>query len=242
MSANNAYILYLRQSTLKQQLSGLGIEGQKEAARRFLRADDRIVAEFVETESGRNCDRPQLAAAMDLCRRHGARLLIAKLDRLARSVRFIATMMESDVKFTAIDMPDADPFRLHIEAAIAEEEARKISARTKAALAAAKARGVRLGGYRGVPPSPEAGAKGNAVRSAAARTQAMSLMPTISALRAIGFYTPNAIACALNERGVTTSRGGSWQAVQVQRLLRAGGGAKDHREDSQDWSFVAGRE
>ncbi len=155
---------------------------------------------------------------MSVCRRQCARLLIAKLDRLARSVRFIAQMMESDVKFTAIDMPDADPFRLHIEAAIAEEEARKINARKKAALAAAKARGVRLGGFRGVRPSAGAGAKGNAARAIAARTQALAMLPTI---KATGRITPNAIAVGLNEKGITTPRGGSWQAIQVQRALRA---------------------
>jgi DNA invertase Pin-like site-specific DNA recombinase len=113
-------------------------------------AGDVVLTEFVEVETGKNNERPRLAAAMAACRKHRAKLLIAKLDRLSRKVSFIAPLMESNVKFVACDMPDADPFRLHIEAAIAEEEARKISARTKAALAAAKTRGVVLGGVRTV--------------------------------------------------------------------------------------------
>lgn len=144
-----AYIAYLRVSTDRQGKSGLGLEAQQEAVSLFARGDDAIIATLVEIESGRNSERPQLAAALRQCRQFGATLLIAKLDRLARDVAFVATLMKSDVRFIAADMPEADPFRLHIESAIAEEESRKISARTKAALAAAKARGVKLGGFRG---------------------------------------------------------------------------------------------
>jgi DNA invertase Pin-like site-specific DNA recombinase len=215
-----SYIAYLRVSTQKQGQGGLGMEAQQEAIKRFIRDGDTLAGMFVEVESGRDCERPQLTAAMEACRRTGARLLIAKLDRLARSVRFISTLMESEVKFTACDMPDADPFRLHIEAAIAEEEARKISARTKAALAAAKARGVRLGGYRGVPPVREAGVKGNAVRAATAHARAMSLRPVIDELRASGASTLVAIGEGLNARGIVAPRGGKWQAPQVRRLLQ----------------------
>ena len=221
----STYIAYLRVSTQKQGQSGLGLEGQQESVKRFLRQGDTIVASFVEVESGRNCDRPQLTAAMAACRRHGARLLIAKLDRLARDVAFIATLMKSDVKFTACDMPDADPFRLHIEAAIAEEEARKISARTKAALAAAKARGIALGGFRGrhltAMERVKGSIKANAARASNARARALSFMPLIEEVRAAGANTMSAIARALNARGVRTALGGEWQAVQVQRLLRA---------------------
>jgi DNA invertase Pin-like site-specific DNA recombinase len=119
-----AWVIYLRVSTARQGRSGLGREAQEEAVRRFL-GTTAPLATFTEIESGKNPDRPQLAAALDHCRRTGARLLIAKLDRLARDVAFIATLMKSDVKFTVADMPDADPFRLHIEASNAEEEARR---------------------------------------------------------------------------------------------------------------------
>ncbi|EPY01625.1 recombinase family protein [Magnetospirillum fulvum] len=221
-----AYVEYYRVSTDKQGRSGLGLEGQKEAVRRFLRdGDTTIQPPFVEVESGKKTDqdRPQLRAALEVCRKTGATLLIAKLDRLARDVAFIAALMKSDVRFVACDMPDADPFRLHIEAAIAEEEARKISQRTKAALAAAKARGVKLGGYRGYDLTQEQRAAG-AERSAASRAaeaskRASALSPIIDAIRAEGVTSASGIARALNDRGIPTSRGGKWQAVQVQRFL-----------------------
>lgn len=219
-----SYVEYYRVSTDKQGRSGLGLEAQQEAVRRFLREGDQTIKPpFVEVESGKNDDRPQLRAAMEACRKSGATLLIAKLDRLARDVAFIATLMKSDVRFVACDMPDADPFRLHIEAAIAEEEARKISQRTKAALAAAKARGVKLGGYRGYAMSEEERSKGAArsaeVRTDAATKWAVSVLPMVEAIRAEGITSLQGIAKALNERGITTARGGQWQAVQVKRLL-----------------------
>jgi DNA invertase Pin-like site-specific DNA recombinase len=225
-----AYVEYYRVSTDKQGRSGLGLEGQREAVRLFLRdGDTTIQPPFVEVESGKKTDqdRPQLRAAMDVCRKTGATLLIAKLDRLARDVAFIATLMKSDVRFVACDMPDADPFRLHIEAAIAEEEARKISQRTKAALAAAKARGVKLGGYRGYDLSQDQRAAG-AERSAASRAEgaskrAVTLLPIIDAIRAEGITSLGGIARALNERGIPTARGGQWQAVQVGRVLTLAG-------------------
>lgn len=224
--AMTAYVEYYRVSTDKQGRSGLGLEAQQEAVRRFLRAGDQTIKPpFIEVESGKNDDRPQLHAAMDVCRRMGATLLIAKLDRLARDVAFIATLMKSDVRFVACDMPDADPFRLHIEAAIAEEEARKISHRTKAALAAAKARGVKLGGYRGYDLTEDQRTKGAAmsaqVRADAAAQRAVGLLPVIEGIKAEGITSMGGIAKALNERGIPTARGGQWQAVQVQRLLAA---------------------
>lgn len=148
------YVAYYRVSTDKQGRSGLGLEAQRASVASFLREGDRVISEFTEVESGRHDNRPQMAAALTACRAHKATLLIAKLDRLSRSVEFIARLMNGDVPFVACDMPHADPFRLHIEAAIAEEERRKISIRIREALAAAKARGVKLGGYRGAPLGP----------------------------------------------------------------------------------------
>jgi DNA invertase Pin-like site-specific DNA recombinase len=218
------YIEYYRVPTNKQGRSGLGMEAQQEAVRQFLKDDDHTIAPpFIEIESGKNDDRPQLLAAMDACRNTGATLLVAKLDRLARDVAFIATMMKSEVSFVACDKPDADPFRLHIEAAIAEEEARKISERTKAALRVAKSRGVVLGGYRGYALSDvdkESGRVASArTRASQAKGFAISLLPVINEIRESGVSSLNGIASVLNQRDIPTARGGVWSAVQVQRIV-----------------------
>lgn len=218
-----AFIAYLRVSTDRQGKSGLGLEAQQETVSRFVRVEDTIFETFLEMESGRSSTRPQLAAALNKCRQLGATLLIAKLDRLARDVAFIATLMKSDVRFVACDMPEADPFRLHIEAAIAEEEARKISARTKAALAAAKARGVRLGGFRGRAPSDDDRIRSASVRSSAAFQRAATLRPILEELRLAGATTLQALATGLNGRCISAPRGGEWSPVQVSRLTRAAG-------------------
>src|SRR5712671_6423852 len=145
-----AFVAYFRVSTDKQGASGLGLEAQREAVARYVAgAAGVIVAEFQEIESGKRNDRPQIAAALAACRLRRATLIIAKLDRLARNVHFISSLMESGVEFVAVDFPQANRLTVHILAAVAEHEATMISARTKAALAAAKARGVKLGGQRG---------------------------------------------------------------------------------------------
>ena len=140
------FVTYYRVSTDKQGRSGLGLEAQQAAVRNYLDgATWELVGEFTEVESGRKSERPELARALALCKKRKATLVIARLDRLARNVHFISGLMEAKVKFVACDMPEATPFMLHIYAAVAQKEARAISARTKAALAAAKQRGVRLG-------------------------------------------------------------------------------------------------
>lgn len=214
-----SYIAYYRVSTDRQSRSGLGLDGQREAVKRYARDGARILSAFTEVESGKVDSRPQLAAAMQACRQAGAALLIAKLDRLSRDVAFIAGLMKSDVRFIACDMPDADAFRLHIEAAIAEEERRRISARTKAALKAAKARGVVLGGFKGHLPTPADRAKGKARQRERAARRALSVLPAIREVQAEGIVSMSGIAQRLNANGVTTPRGGAWQAVQVSRAL-----------------------
>lgn len=214
-----AFVAYLRVSTDKQGDSGLGLAAQQEAVARFVRAPDAVVTTFVEVESGRKNERPQLAAALQRCRETGAVLLIAKLDRLARNVAFVAKLMESDVRFVACDMPTADPFRLHIEAAVAEEEARKISQRTKAALAAAKAKGVKLGGYRGRNFSADDLSAGIKVRQDQSATFAARVLPVIASIKANGATSLREIAAGLTSRGITTQRGGEWTAMQVSRVL-----------------------
>ena len=140
------FVAYYRVSTEKQGRSGLGLEAQQAAVQDYLNGGTwELVGEFIEVESGRKSERPELAKALARCKKDKATLVIARLDRLARNVHFISGLMETKVKFVACDMPEATPFMLHIYAAVAQEEARAVSARTKAALAAAKHRGVRLG-------------------------------------------------------------------------------------------------
>ena len=145
-SHRGRFVAYYRVSTAGQALSGLGLEAQQAAVQNYLDGGTwELVGEFTEVESGRKSERPALAEALALCRKHKATLVIARLDRLARNVHFISGLMETKVKFVACDLPEATPFMLHIYAAVAQEEARAVSARTKAALAAAKQGGVRLG-------------------------------------------------------------------------------------------------
>ena len=215
-----AFVAYYRVSTDRQGRSGLGLEAQREAVQRYASSGRQIIGSFTEVESGKGEDRPQIKAAIDACRETGATLLIAKLDRLSRDVHFISGLMKSDVKFVAVDMPDADPFRLHLEAVIAEEERRRISARTKAALRAARARGAKLGGFRGHVPSKEASARGKERQAQIARQRAASVLPVIRELQEAGVSGPSALARALTARGVPTPRGaGQWQPVQVNRVL-----------------------
>lgn len=220
--ANGKFVAYYRVSTARQGRSGLGLEAQKDSVATYLNGGRwSLVGEFVEVESGKRNDRPALAEALALCRLHKATLIIAKLDRLARNVAFISNLMESNVEFTAVDFPQANRLTIHVLAAVAEHEAAMISARTKAALKAAKARGVVLGGDRGnIASVAKCGAKKSAlVRSAAAQERAADLLPKIRAIQTTGAATLREIANELNAQAIPTSRGGEWSAVQVQRVL-----------------------
>lgn len=212
------FVSYPRVSTDRQGRSGLGLEAQRAAVAAHVTAfGGEVIAEYTEVESGRRDDRPRLAEALAHCRRTGATLLIAKLDRLARSVHFIAGLMKSDVPFVAADMPHASAFELHIRASVAEEEARLISTRTKAALAAARARGVKLGGYRGAPaPDHTLGVE---ARQRAALAHAHRIADIVRPMRDAG-ATLQAIANRLTADGVQASRGGAaWTATAVRRVL-----------------------
>lgn len=204
-------VTYLRVSTDRQGQSGLGLDAQRSAVSPYVEAG-RLLGEFVEIESGRKDDRPQLSAALALCRQHKARLVIAKLDRLAHPVALVSGLMESGVEFIAADMPAANRSMLHVMAAVAEHEREMISQRTRAALAAAKTRGARLGN-----PRPDM-AKARAVASDnAARFQA-GVLPVIQALKAEG-RSLRSIATELNVRGVNTPRGSLWYAASVRNIL-----------------------
>ena len=141
---NTTYVAYLRQSTMKQAISGLGVEAQREIIEKFL-GDKKPIAEFVETESGKRTDRPKLAEALELCRKTKSTLIVAKLDRLSRNVAFTSKLLESDVEIKFCDFPEANRLVLHIIASIAEYECGLISQRTKQSLKAKKARGILLG-------------------------------------------------------------------------------------------------
>lgn len=209
--AQPRYVSYLRVSTLKQALSGLGIEAQRSAIEEHLRfTDAQLVAEFVETESGTRDDRVQLAAALKLCRERKAKLLVAKLDRLARSVSFVSAVMDSDVPLVAADNPHASRLVLHMLAAVAEFEREQISHRTKAALAAAKARGAKLGTN---------GRKLADANKDSARLFAESVQDQFQIARASGAITLQQIADHLNGAGVPARDGGSWHANTVRRAL-----------------------
>ena len=219
--AKRRFVSYLRVSTARQGTSGLGLEAQRAAVAEYLNGGDwTLVEEVLEVESGKRNDRPALAAALKLCRKHKATLVIAKLDRLARNVAFISNLMESGVEFIAVDMPQANRFVVHILAAVAEQEADAISKRTKAALAAAKARGTKLGGRRvSAKRFAEIQAVARQVRSERVAKQRAELFPIIRQIQASGSKSLRAIAAQLNTREIEAPRGGQWAAIQVQRVL-----------------------
>lgn len=209
------FVAYYRVSTDRQGQSRLGLDAQASAVASFVtsRGGDLLTA-FTEVESGRKAERPQLTAALDACRRHKATLVIAKLDRLARNVAFIARLMEAGVEFVAVDNPHATKLLIHLLAAFAEHERDQISARTKAALSAAKARGVALGN----PRPAYAAAKGRAVLAAEAAPARARALPVVTRLRGEG-ASLRAICAALAAEGVPPLRGRAWHPESVRKLL-----------------------
>ena len=215
------FIAYYRVSTARQWRSGLGLEAQQSAVRTYLNGGSwTLLKEFTEIESGKKSDRPQLVAALATCRLHKATLVIAKLDRLARNVAFVSALMEAGVEFVAVDFPQANRLTIHILAAVAEHEAKAISDRTKAALGAAKVRGVVLGGFRGRAGTSADLERARAAYAVQADQRAADLAGTITALQLAGITSQGAIADALNARSITAPRGGAWSAVQVRRVLQ----------------------
>jgi len=219
--AEGKWISYLRVSTGRQGKSGLGLEAQRQQVADFLNGGDwQLVKEFVEIESGKNSDRPVLAEALKACRVYGAKLIIAKIDRLSRDAHFLLGLEKAGVDFVAADMPNANRLTVGIMAMLAEEERRMISARTKAALAAAKRRGVKLGGFRaGAKLTAKARKAGHAANARRAASRAADLAPVISELQAAGATSLQAIADGLNGRGIPAARGGRWSPTQVARAM-----------------------
>ncbi|KQO66033.1 resolvase [Methylobacterium sp. Leaf87] len=219
-------VAYFRVSTKRQGRSGLGMEAQREAVERFAEAQGfALVSTFTEVETGKGSDaletRPQLAAAIRDANLRQCPVLVAKLDRLSRDVHFISGLMRTRVPFIVTELgPDADPFMLHVYAALAEKERAMISTRTKAALAAARARGTRLGNPNGATHLRGLG-NASAIEAlrAGASQRAAGLAGLIDSIRAEGTTSANGIAQALNARRIATPRGGRWTARSVLNVL-----------------------
>ncbi|MCK1517565.1 recombinase family protein [Bradyrhizobium sp. 190] len=215
-------IAYLRVSTQRQHRSGLGIEAQRSAIERFAATESlKITAEYVEAETGKGSDalerRPQLAAALAAAKAAKCSVVVAKLDRLSRDVAFVAGLMAQRVPFIVAELGrDADPFMLHLYAALAEKERRLISERTKAALMAKKAAGAALGNCVNLA---QAGSLGRVTLIESADDFAQSLTPALRAIRSEGATTLRSIAQALNRRGIKSPRGGTWYPSSVSNLL-----------------------
>lgn len=215
-------VAYLRVSTQRQQRSGLGIEAQRAAIARFAEAEGiKIISEYVEAETAAGSDaldrRPQLAAALAAAKSAKCCVLVSKLDRLSRDVAFVASLMAQRVPFIVAELGrDADPFMLHLYAALPEKERRLISERTKAALAAKKAAGATLGNPSNIA---RAGEIGRMVQTTAADEFVTGLLPIIQAIRSTGAITLRDMTAALNQRGIRSARGGRWHVSSVKNLL-----------------------
>lgn len=228
--ANGRFVSYLRVSTDRQGRSGLGLEAQRASVTAYLNGGSwKLVDEVVEIESGKRRDRPKLAEAIALCRAHRATLLVAKLDRLARNAAFLLSLRDAGIEFVACDMPDANRMTVGILAVVAEAEAEMISARTKAALAAAKARGRALGGFRGRAGTVEDAKRARAARTDKADRVARDIAPVLARIDPDGGLSLRQVAQQLNSEGVPTPTGrGQWTATAIARIRArlAGGQAK----------------
>lgn len=216
------FVAYYRVSTKRQGQSGLGLEAQQAAVVAYLGGEPDH--EFTEVESGKRSDRPELLKALDLAELTGATLVVAKLDRLSRNAAFLLTLRDcSKVPIIFADMPKADRFAIGVMAMVAEWEREQIGRRTKEALAAAKARGTRLGGDRGNLDAVRAvgTARSAQRRSGAAKARAAKVLPHIEAAKAAGHCSTRAIAAYLNGKGIRTVRGAEWRSGSVGRLLAA---------------------
>lgn len=216
-------IAYYRVSTEEQGRSGLGLEAQRQAVTALCAGRGwEIIAEHTEVESGKRDNRPALTAALKHAEVTGAVLMVAKLDRLSRSVSFLSALQDSGARFLAADMPEANELTVHIMAAVAQAERKAIGQRTREALTAAKARGTKLGNPNGAAALRRAG-KGNrdavAALKADADEYAKKLAETVDTIRSTGAVTLGAIADALNERHIQTRRGGKWHPTSVKNLL-----------------------
>jgi DNA invertase Pin-like site-specific DNA recombinase len=234
MNTSAKYVIYYRVSTKKQGQSGLGLDAQQTIVTRFLNEHSTIVATFTEVETGKSATRPQLAAALAVCEREGATLIVAKLDRLARNVQFTSALMNSGIDFIACDCPYATRLTIHILAAVAEDEALRIASRTKGALQELKAQGVKLGsarpghwdgrehlrGWKGIPQD-----RANAIKKSRLEETYAQVLPLIRILQERN-ETYAQIADALNQQGFKTPKGCAFSPSTVhavaQRMVACG--------------------
>jgi DNA invertase Pin-like site-specific DNA recombinase len=232
------FVAYFRVSTERQGRSGLGLDAQRKSVLDYLDGGRwELVAEFTEVESGKRNDRRELARALAACRLHRATLLIAKIDRLSRDAAFLLNLRDAGVDFVAADMPDANRMTVGIMAIIAEHERDAISTRTRQALAAAKARGTKLGNPANLTIAGAAlGRKmGNVANTDRAKKRLIDLEPVIRSIRDEGISSLGRIAAGLNERRIPAARGGKWAPVQVSRVLARmslGGGVIESQHSS----------
>jgi DNA invertase Pin-like site-specific DNA recombinase len=222
--ANGKFVSYLRVSTGRQGKSGLGLEAQRQAVEAYLNGGEwQRVEEFVEVESGRSSERPKLEAALQLCRAHRAALVVANVSRLTRSVAFLSKLLEADVEIRFVDLPSIEGatgrFLLQQMASVAELEAGMVGERTRKALAAAKARGQKLGGFRGRAGTAEDTAKARKAHTAKAASHAASLAPIITRLDPDGSLSLRQLAGKLTAEGLPTPAGAAvWTAATVARV------------------------
>lgn len=217
---NKSYVAYLRQSTMKQQLSGLGIDAQREIIHNYIK-DKTLIAEYVETESGKKSDRPQLMEALALCRKTNSILIVAKLDRLSRNVAFTSRLLESDVEIVFCDFPQANRLILHIISSIAEYEANLISQRTRQSLQAKKNRGVKLGMASNLMSKHRQAIENSCKTNRAKAEKNPNNRRAIALLRTLipQNLSLTEMTILLNEQGFTAPNGGKFQITQVKRLI-----------------------
>ena len=227
--SQGSIVTYLRVSTQKQGQSGLGLEAQRKAVDDYLNGSDwNILEELVEVESGKNSKRPKLLEAIALCKAFGAKLVVAKLDRLSRDAKFLIDLQRSEVDFVAADMPEANKLTIGIMALVAEQEREAISKRTKEALAAAKARGQQLGAYRngvfvGRRGTAQDAEKAREARTALFQARTKEKLPMLKLVDPDGTLSTRAIASELNRMSVATVSGkGRWSSNSVRRLKAVG--------------------
>ena len=218
---NTTYVAYLRQSTKKQEVSGLGIEAQRQIIKKFL-GQEKPIAEYVETESGKRTDRPKLAEALDLCRKTKSTLIVAKLDRLSRNVAFTSKLLESDVEIKFCDFPEANRLVLHIIASIAEYEAGLISQRTKQSLKAKKSRGIQLGKPENLTNNLDRAIENSRQTIHKKANDNPNNKGAVAMLKVLigQELSLSEMARRLNEEGFVTSQGKKFTAWQVSVLLK----------------------